>query len=117
MRGKFFAIILLTASIMLLSACVQRIESSADELRMYRWEAKSDNDSLVNLYFEDVNARLEIKNLDHTLTIGGLCAADENRMIICDEESGIHYTFGYQLYGDRVELSSNGSTLTLNKAE
>ena len=88
MRGKFLRFFLLIAAVMCLASCTRVLNSPADELRLYAWEYESDNGSCVSLQFDDTNAY---------------------------DDSGLHYSFCYQLYGDRVELSVNGGVLSLEK--
>ena len=115
MRGKFLRFFLLIAAVMCLASCTRVLNSPADELRLYAWEYESDNGSCVSLQFDDTNAYLTIENDTDSLTLSGLCIATDDRLTICDDDSGLHYSFCYQLYGDRVELSVNGGVLSLEK--
>lgn len=117
MRGKFLLLLLLLMSVSCMSACVRSVESPADELKMYRWSGVSENGTAVDLSFTDNNGYLDIENEDHSLHIGGLCMMKDNSFLIFDEESGMNYSFGYQLYGDRVELNRNGSMIKLEKLD
>ncbi len=114
MRGKFFVPFLLIA-VMLLSSCTQIINSAADELRMFSWEGTADNGNTASLLFCDNKASLSLQTHDGLLRIHGLCLVDDEKLMICDEGSGMNYSFGYTLYGDRVELTATNGTLTLNK--
>lgn len=84
---------------------------------MYRWVCEEENGTCVELSFDRTDAHMNIENEAFTLDIIGLCYSDDDSLTICDENSGSHYTFGYQLYGDRVELCYNGGVLVLNKAD
>ena len=108
---------LLTAAVLTLVSCTRIVSGPADELKMYSWRGEAENASVAELSFEDTNGSLTIENGGDSLTISGLCFADDDRFIICDEESGQNYTFGYRLHGDRVELSRDGGVLVLDKVE
>lgn len=84
---------------------------------MFQWSGVAENDSVVSLSFRDTCGYLDYENDDEPLHIGGLCMTTDDRLLIFDEQSGMNYSFGYQLYGDRVELNHNGSILTLKKCE
>lgn len=116
MRGKlFFVSVLLTA--VFLTGCVPVINSPSDELRMYTWQSELENGNIVSLSFDEDNGYLNIKNTDFTLNIGGLCILSDDRITICDKESGLNYSFGYTLYGDRVGLNYNSSVLSLKRTD
>lgn len=115
MRGKILLLCVLLISVLFLTACVRNINTPADELRMYNWEGETENGNIVSLLFSGENACLSIQFEDETLHIHGLCAADDRKLTICDEESGMNESFLYALYGDRVELNCNGGVLSLYK--
>lgn len=69
----------------------------------------------VTLSFTQTEGYLEIESEDSSLSIGGLCMLTDDELLIFDENSGMNYSFGYRLYGDRVELNRDGSVLTLKK--
>ena len=115
MRGKLFFAGLSAALMILLTGCTRVIESPSDELRMYSWYAEFDNGNTASLSFEDEKAFFSAENEDFSLNLSGLSVMTDDRIIICDDNSRMNYTFGYELYGDRVELSCNGSTITLDK--
>lgn len=120
MRGIFMRVTALCAIVscaVCLASCTRVINSASDELRMYRWSCEEENGCCVTLRFDDTDAYLHIENDAYTLDIGGLCAADKDSLTICDNESGNHYTFGYHLYGDRVELSAGTGVLKLHKVD
>ena len=67
--------------------------------------------------FAQTEGYLEIESDDSSLSVGGLCMLTDDELLIFDENSGMNYSFGYCLYGDRVELNRDGSVLTLKKVE
>ena len=116
MRGRFLSVVFLIVIMFSLTSCVKRIECPADELRMYTWRDTFDNGDEVTLTFTQTNGYLDIENSD-PLHIGGLCMLTDEMLLIFDEQSEMNYSFGYHLYGDRVELSRDGSVLTLKKVD
>ena len=119
MRGLFLrlsAVCVLVIGIISLVSCTRVISSPSDELKMYRWTCEEENGCSVSLSFDETDAELSVVNDSFTFDIKGLCVLDEDTLTICDSDSGNNYSFGYQLYGDRVELSFNAGVLELNKA-
>ena len=82
---------------------------------MYTWSNSFENGADVTLSFTQTNGFLDIESGDGSLRIGGLCMLTDDAMLIFDDNSGMNYSFGYHLYGDRVELSRDGNVLTLKK--
>ena len=117
MRGKFLLIFLLLTAVLSLSSCVKSIQSPSDELKMYTWSGSFDNGADVTLSFSENNGTLDIEGDNELLYISGLCMLTDDDLLIFDEESGMNYSFGYKLYGDRVELNRDGSVLTLQKTD
>lgn len=81
---------------------------------MYSWSGAAENGTAASLSFDGSRGSLSIEG-DNGILIDGLCIAGNKSLTICDEKSGVNYTFSYTLYGDRVELTYNGSTLSLQK--
>ena len=115
MRGKLILISLLMIVTLSLTGCRRVVDSPADELRMYAWYGESENGNTASLSFDENKASFEAKGDDISLSLSGLCILTDDRMIICDTDSKMNYSFGYDLYGDRVELSYNNSVLPLDK--
>ena len=84
---------------------------------MYTWSGSFEHRSDVTLSFTQTEGYLEIENDDSSLSVGGLCMLTDDELLIFDKNSGMNYSFGYRLYGDRVELKRDGSVLTLKKVE
>ncbi len=74
-----------------------------------------DNGNTASLVFDGDNCSLVIENRDYVLDISGIFAVTDDSLLICDSASGVHYTFGYRLHGDRVELSCGSGVLELMK--
>lgn len=119
MRFFMRVIILLTAliSVFCLTSCTRVINSAADELRMYQWLCEQENGTVVTLSFDDTDAALNIGNDSFSLDVEGLCTVKDDKLTICDAESHHNYTFGYRLYGDRVELNFGSGVIELKKAD
>lgn len=113
MRGKIL-LLLLIASVMLTS-CTQVLNSPADEIRLYGWQSETNNGSEASLCFDGSVCRFDFAGGETSFTLEGQCFLTDDRLIISDDASGQNYSFGYRLYGDRAELSYNGSVLSLDK--
>ncbi len=115
MRGKIFTALALLLCVAVLSACSRVIRTPADELSLYRWRGELDNGNIAELYFDSDHCGLSLKGEGMSLELYGIYAITDDCLIICDRESGVPYNFGYRLYGDRVELSSNSGAVSLVK--
>ena len=100
---------------MLLSGCSRVIRGPADELRMFSWQSELEGGNIVTLSFDGSNAALSADSGVDSLLLEGLCAVTDDTVVICDSVTGCNYSFGYRLYGDRVELSVFDSEITLKK--
>ena len=110
-------VVILLVAVLSLTSCVKSIQCPSDELKMYTWSGTFDNAADVTLSFDQTDGYLDIESGDESLHIGGLCMLTDDELLIFDENSGMNYSFGYRLYGDRVELKRDGSVLTLKKVE
>ncbi len=100
---------------MLLSGCTRVIRGPADELRMFGWQSEPEGGNTVTLSFDGSNASLRADGGADFLLLEGLCAVTDDTVVICDSVTGYNYSFGYKLYGDRVELSIFDSEIILKK--
>ncbi len=115
MRGKFMLVVILLVAVLSLTSCVKSIQCPSDELKMYTWIGSFDNAADVTLSFDQTDGYLDIESGDESLHIGGLCMLTDDSILIFDDDSGMNYSFGYRLYGDRVELNRDGNVLSLKK--
>ena len=115
MRGRFLFAVIILFSAILLSGCTRVIRSPADELKTSDWQGEYESGYTVALSFDGSNAELTVVGDGEILDISGLCAVTDDTLVICDRGSDFNYSFGYELYGDRVELSVFDSEITLNK--
>ena len=99
----------------LLSSCVPAVETPADELRQYTWSAEAENGKTATLRFDDTTATLTVESDDFTLNLSGLCVLTDERLTICDRATSVNHTLSSILHGDRVELSYNSGTISLQK--
>ena len=114
MRKLCFLTVLLAICV-LLSSCSRVIVTPADELCVNSWSNSFDNGNAASLSFGEDTCSLVIENGDHVLDLFGIYAVTDDSLLICDSDSGLHYTFGYKLHGDRVELEYSGGVLELMK--
>ena len=84
---------------------------------MFAWRSSGESGCTVSLTFDEDTASLSCSGAGTSFTLDGRCFLTDDRLIICDEESGQNYSFGYVLHGDRAELSYNGSVITLGKLD
>lgn len=115
MRGKLFLILVLILCMFTHVACTPVIRNSADELTLYHWRCEEENGKTADLSFDGDDGCLSVSSGGAELTIRGIYAVTDDSLLICDRSTGSDYRFGYRLYGDRIELSSNGSAITLQK--
>lgn len=114
MRKRCLSVLLIMC-VMLLCGCSREIRSPADELCIYSWSRTFDNGNTASLRFEGDNGCLSVENDDFTLDICGIYAVTDDSLLICDRASHEHFTFGYRVYGDRIELQSGDGVLELYK--
>ena len=115
MRVKRYLMILSAAFCLLLCGCVPVADTPADELRQYSWSTSTEYGCEAALSFDGLRAGLDVKKAGLSMEISGVYALTDDKLTIFDEEGGESLTFGYKLYGDRVELSFEGGTLSLEK--
>ncbi|MDD5795753.1 MAG: hypothetical protein PUD24_02285 [Oscillospiraceae bacterium] len=118
MKIKAFGIVLLLAiNIFLLCSCSYTKQSYADELTSSIWYAENENKTQITLSFpEDNTAEINIKgDTDNTCTISGICTVNEETLVISDMSMAKNISIDYKVYGNKVELTYMGSTITLEK--
>lgn len=100
---------------LLLVACRPVISSPDDELRLYSWRCELDNGNTASLSFDGANADFRATVRTKDIRLSGLCATDDDTIVICDSATGAAITLHYVLYGDRVELCYQDAAITLDK--
>lgn len=103
----------------LLCSCSQINQNYADELKASVWHTVNKSTTEVTLSFsEDNKAEINIKgDSDNTCVISGICAVNESSFVISDVSMAKNISIDYKLYGNKVELTYMGSTLTLEKTD
>lgn len=117
MRGKLVLLGIFFICALGLCGCTRVIDSPADEIKLYRWEEKFDNGNTVSLSFDESEAHFTANCEDFSLELNGLFILTDDTLIICDTDSGSHDSFAYVLFGDKIELSCNGSVISLKKVK
>lgn len=116
---KRIAFILASILIIILCGCaVSPPDSAAEEIVLYSWRLKSDDnnkESSGTLSFENRNIILNIKKTDKSeLKLNEYYEIDNEKIIIVSEDYG-NIVFKYKLYGNELELSYDGSALKFIK--
>ena len=116
---KKLVILLILPMIMLFCGCTQNAPSPQNELISSRWTAKLEGGAEVELHFYgepgDLSAELKITNAGKSMNISGDCLTDSSSFVIFDETISQNFAFAYTPKGDTLDISYNGSTLTLQK--
>ena len=109
------------ASILIISLCgctVSPPDSAAEEIVLYSWKLKSDDNSKESrgkLSFENRNIILNVKKTDKSeLKLNDYYEIDNDKIIIVSEDY-VNIVFKYKLYGNELELSYDGSALRFIK--
>lgn len=113
------AFILASILIIILCGCtVSPPDSAAEEIVLYLWKLKSDDNSKESrgtLSFENRNIILNVKKTDKSeLKLNEYYEIDNEKIIIVSEDYG-NIVFKYKLYGNELELSYDGSALRFIK--
>lgn len=112
---KVFLIIIFTA-VLLLSGCTSNeITCTADELKAYTWSASDDYGKSARLAFDEDDAEFVLKSGDTQTTIKGKAAVNDKSITISAPDVPDAYTFAYTLFGNKIEITYGGNTITLDK--
>lgn len=114
---KKIVAVLIISLCFVLSACTTDTSGYVNELKSSKWVAKLEGGAEVKLDFEEDTATLKINNSGKSTEIKGSYIADESTFVIFMPEVSQNYTFDYTPKGDKLDLSYNNNTITLNKAE
>lgn len=116
-KNFLFIILLILVCIISFGCTTKNITCKADELKSFSWENSDDYGKSIELHFIENKGFLKIKSKDESYEIKGDVKADENNFVITDSSLKDTYEFTYKLYGDKIELTYGGNTLTLNKVK
>ena len=116
---KKLVIILVLSAVMLFCGCTNNAPGEQNELTSSRWSAKLEGGGEITLEFngepDDLSAAMEITNAGKTVNISGDCLTDNSSFVIFDESISQNFAFDYTPKGNTLDISYNGSTLTLQK--
>lgn len=112
--------VLVTAACIILCvamcSCGQKVINSQEaEVKSYSWSYEGEYGISSTITFEDENAAFTIARDDESCTISGLCIFDESSFIIIDENLKSTFAFEYTLYGDRITLKYDDSSIDFTK--
>lgn len=114
---KKIVAVLIISVCFVFSACTTDTSGYVNELKSSKWTAKLEGGAEVNLEFSEDTAILKIQNSDITTEIEGSYIADQNSLVIFMPDVAQNYTFTYTPKGNKLDLTYNNSTITLNKTE
>ena len=116
---KKLVIFFVLSAFTLFCGCTQNAPSPQNELLSSRWAANLEGGAEVELHFYgepgDLSAELKITNAGKSVNISGDCLTDSSSFVIFDETISQNFAFAYTPKGDTLDISCNGSTLTLQK--
>lgn len=104
-------------NMLIFCSCSQIPNSFAQELTQSNWEAEFKNGTKVALTFlEDNKAKFDIVgDYDNSCTISGVCTVSEKAFVISDISMAKNISMEYKLYGNKVEITYMGETISLDK--
>lgn len=115
MRLKCFMVCIVVIT-MILSGCTQsQVASTADELMANEWFADDKFGKEISLSFTQDTAELKVKTNDFSCKLIGTALVDEQTVKIFDNTLKQTYSFDYNLYGDKIEITYDENTVVLNK--
>lgn len=104
--------ILFLSVIFVLSGCVKRIETSADELTSKDWYTENISGVSATLCFNDDSAVFTLFDKgEEVAKINGIYAVDSKKLYITSSEFFTTFEFFYKAYNDRAEISYTDKTL------
>ncbi len=112
---KILKIIIALLIILLCGCTQQQITNTADELTMYSWSNIDKYNKEITLSFKEDVATLSIKTPDYSGVVTGTAIINESSIIISDNTLKQNLTFDYVLYGNKIDLKYNESTIELRK--
>lgn len=105
-------------SVAVMSSCGQKvINSLSDELRYNKWTYQNELSGIsASLTFENENAAFTINNENESCIISGICIANDDSIVIIDNDKKKEYKFDYSLKGENVVLIYNGNEICFTKS-
>ena len=114
---KKIVAVLLISFCFVFSACTTDTSGYINELTSSNWNAKLEGGAEINLEFYENTAVLKINNSGKSTEIKGEYIADRSSFVIFMPEVSQNYSFDYSPKGNKLDLSYNNNTITLNKRE
>lgn len=99
------------------SACTTDTSGYMNELISSKWQKTLEGGAEINLEFDENTAVLKINNSGKSIEIKGEYIADQSSFVIFVPEVSQNYSFDYTPKGNKLDLSYNNNTITLNKFE
>lgn len=96
-----------------LCGCAQTPNGSVAELTRCAWKGEPEGGGRVCLRFSGDKAALTLENGGEQQEIAGIYVADETDLVIFDRTCARCYAFSYVPKGSALDLTYQGSTLTL----
>ncbi|MEE0265660.1 MAG: hypothetical protein UD936_08555 [Acutalibacteraceae bacterium] len=110
-----FMLLLVCFAVFLCGCTTQQITSPENELMDYRWEKSDKYGKRMSLSFDENTASLKIITTDFDYTITGTALVDSETIKISDDNLKQTYSFGYILYGDKIEIAYGENRIELDK--
>lgn len=114
---KKFVILLLIFVCFLLCSCSADTSGYSNELTSSGWTAELDGGGKINLSFNGDNALLILQSGKDKTELCGKYVVDDTTLVIFVPNLYQNYTFEYVPHGKKLDLSYNGSKITLSRAD
>jgi hypothetical protein len=110
---KKIVVVLIFLISVILPSCTTDTSGYKSELVSRKWIAELSGGATVNLEFAENIAKLEMRNADKKVEIKGRYVADDETFVIFVPEISQNYSFTYLPKGEKLDVSYNGYTITL----
>ncbi len=114
---KKIVALLLISLCFVFSACTTDTSGYTNELISSKWQKTLEGGAEINLEFDENTAVLKINNSGKSTEIKGDYIADQSSFVIFVPEVSQNYSFDYTPKGNKLDISYNNNTITLNKVE
>lgn len=114
---KKIVAVLLISLCFVFSACTTDTSGFMNELTSSKWKKTLEGGAEINLEFNQDTAVLKINNSGKSTEIKGNFIAGQSSFVIFMPEVSQNYAFDYTPKGNKLDLSYNNNTITLNKVE
>lgn len=114
---KKIVAVLLISLCFVFSACTTDTSGYINELTSSKWQKTLEGGAELSLEFDEDTAVLKINNSGKSTEIKGDYIADQSSFVIFMPEVSQNYSFDYTPKGNKLDLTHNNNTITLNKVE